>query len=122
MCSRYSICYAVCIAVGLSVCTVAGARDRSGVEIYNDICSSCHENGDFAAPKLNDFAAWKPRLATGKRALYQSAFKGLGDNMPARNEYESHLSDREIYDAVNFMVKKAEQYSSDTDLVASSRH
>ncbi|MBH1969902.1 cytochrome c5 family protein [Moraxellaceae bacterium AER2_44_116] len=116
---RYSICYAVCI-VGLSVCSAVCAKERSGAEIYENICSNCHENGDFDAPKLKDFSAWKPRLAKGKRVLYQSAFKGLGDNMPARNEYEGHLSNREIYDTVNYMVKKTVQYSSSHELVASN--
>lgn len=120
MSTRYSICYAACMAGGLLVCSAACARDRSGAEIYNNICSTCHENGDFDAPKLNDFSAWKPRLAKGKSVLYQSTFQGIGANMPARNEYESHLSDREVYDAVNYMVKRAVQYSRDTALVAST--
>lgn len=121
MSSRYSICYAICMVGGLSVCSAACARDRSGAEIYNSICSSCHENGDFDAPKLNDFDAWKPRLAKGKRVLYQSAIKGLGNNMPARNEYEGQLSDREVYDTVNYMAKKTMQYSTDSQLMASTR-
>ena len=120
MSSHYFICYVVSIAIGISVCSVVCAKERTGAEIYNNICSSCHENGDFNAPKLKDFAAWKPRLAKGKSVLYQSAFNGLGDNMPARNQYEGYLSNREIYDSVNYMVQKVVQYSSNTELVASN--
>ena len=43
----------------------------------------CHATGINGAPKIGDHAAWGPRIAQGKDALYQHALAGKG-NMPAR--------------------------------------
>lgn len=99
-------CLAMSIGLMLSFySSVLLAKERSGEEIYKDICSTCHENGDLNAPKFGDVDAWKPRLAKGKKALYKSTFEGVGQSMPARNQYESALSDREVYNSVNYMLK-----------------
>ena len=119
MSSLHAIGYASCLVFGLTVGSAASARERSGAEIYHDICSSCHQHGAFDAPKLDDFSAWQPRLAKGKKGLYQSAVNGVGDNMPARDQYESRLSDREVKNAVNYMLKQTRQYRTDTRLLAS---
>ena len=47
---------------------------KDGATIYNSICGACHNGGVAGAPKPDDKAAWAPRLATGKEALYKSQF------------------------------------------------
>lgn len=120
MIAHHFMGYSLCLILTLSVCGTCYAKERSGAQIYKDICSSCHENGDFDAPRLKDFSAWQLRLAKGKKELYQSAFNGFGDNMPARDQYEGHLTDKEIYAAVNYMLKKTMQYSNNRELIAST--
>ena len=120
MFSHHFICYSFCLTLTLFLSSASYAKERSGAKIYQDICSSCHENGDFDAPRLKDISAWQTRLTKGKQELYKSAFNGLGDNMPARDQYEGHITDKEIYSAVNYMLKKTIQYSNNKEWIAST--
>lgn len=82
----------------------AGAVD--GEKVYKGLCFSCHDAGVAGAPKLGDKAAWGPRIATGKDALYDSSLKGK-NAMPAKGGNPA-LSDDEVKAAVDFMVSKAQ--------------
>ena len=62
----------------------------------------CHAAGVAGAPKLTDKAAWAPRIAQGKDALYSSSLKGKGA-MPAKGGNPS-LSDADVKAAVDYMV------------------
>ncbi len=55
----------------------------TGEQAYTKVCSACHGTGVNGAPKIGDHAAWGPRIAQGKDALYAHAIAGKG-NMPAR--------------------------------------
>ena len=48
----------------------AAAGPKDGATVYNSICGACHNTGAAGAPKAGDKAAWAPRLAQGKDALY----------------------------------------------------
>jgi cytochrome c5 len=50
----------------------AASGPRDGATIYNTVCGACHNTGAAGAPKIDDKAAWAPRLATGKDALIKS--------------------------------------------------
>lgn len=87
--------------------TPAPAADMSGKgeATYKQSCAVCHAAGVAGAPKLTDKAAWAPRIASGKEALYASGLKGKG-TMPAKGGNPS-LSDADVKAAVDYMVSQA---------------
>ena len=82
----------------------AAAGPKDGATIYNTVCGACHNTGVAGAPKIDDKAAWAPRLATGKEALYKSALGGK-NAMPAKGG-AADLSDAEIKATVDYMMGK----------------
>nr|CAA6821480.1 MAG: Cytochrome c5 [uncultured Thiotrichaceae bacterium] len=88
------------VAVDKTVAPIA----RTGEEIYNAVCISCHAAGVLDAPKLEQ-AAWAERAAKGLKGLMDSALNGL-NQMPARGGDPS-LTDEEMQDAVLYMTDKA---------------
>lgn len=90
-----------------AVVPVAQAAD--GVGTYNSACAACHNTGAAGAPKLGDKAAWKARIATGNKTLYDHAIKGYQGKkgfMPAKGGNAS-LSDAAVKAAVDHMVAKS---------------
>uniref|UniRef100_Q478X6 Cytochrome c, class I n=1 Tax=Dechloromonas aromatica (strain RCB) TaxID=159087 RepID=Q478X6_DECAR len=81
--------------------TSSGPKD--GATIFNTVCGACHNTGAAGAPKVDDKAAWAPRVATGKEALYKSALNGK-NAMPARGG--TSLSDAEIKATVDYILTK----------------
>ena len=55
----------------------------TGEQAFTKVCSACHAQGINGAPKIGDHAAWGPRIAQGKEALYSHAIEGKGA-MPPR--------------------------------------
>ena len=82
----------------------AAAGPRDGATIYNAVCSACHNTGAAGAPKIDDKAAWAPRLATGKDALIASVTNGK-NAMPAKGG--TTLSEEEIRNVVEYVMGKA---------------
>ncbi len=77
----------------------------AGKSTYDTACVACHGAGIAGAPKFGDKAAWAPRVAQGKPALYNSALKGKGA-MPPKGGNAS-LSDDAVKAAVDYMVAAA---------------
>ncbi|GHU15479.1 cytochrome c-related lipoprotein [Betaproteobacteria bacterium] len=94
------------VAAAEAVAPVAVAAGRDGATVYNQVCRTCHEVGVAGAPKKGDKAAWAPRIATGKEALYTSALKGKGA-MASKGGNPS-LSDDEVKGAVDYLVSLAQ--------------
>lgn len=84
---------------------LAADTSRKGEATYKQSCAVCHAGGVAGAPKLTDKAAWAPRIAQGKDALYNSSLKGKGA-MPAKGGNPS-LSDADVKAAVDYMVSQA---------------
>ena len=80
----------------------AGGKAKSGSEVYQTVCAGCHGVGAAGAPKSGDKAAWGPRIAQGKPALYNSALNGK-NAMPPRGG-NADLSDAEVKAAVDHLV------------------
>ena len=76
----------------------------SGKAAYEGTCAMCHAAGIAGAPKTGDKAAWAPRIAQGKDALYHSALNGK-NAMPPKGG--STLSDTEVKAAVDYLVQAA---------------
>lgn len=80
---------------------VAAAKP-DGKSVYESACVACHGAGVAGAPKLGDKAAWAPRLASGKDALYASSIKGKGAMPPKGGQ--ATLSDEQVKVAVDHMI------------------
>lgn len=77
--------------------------ERTGEQVYNAICGSCHASALLGAPKTDSEADWAPRAAMGLDALVTSAINGKGA-MPARGGDPS-ITDKEVRSAVLFMTQ-----------------
>jgi cytochrome c5 len=82
----------------------AASGPRDGATIYNSVCGACHNSGAAGAPKIDDKAAWAPRLAQGKDGLIKSVTNGKGA-MPPKGG--ATLSDVEIKNVVEYVMGKA---------------
>jgi len=76
---------------------------KTGQQVFEAQCTTCHTAGLLGAPKFGDAAAWAPRIAKGYDALVQSALHGKG-NMPAQGGGD--FSDYEVGRAVAYMADK----------------
>ena len=84
----------------------AGSADlAAGEKIYQSACFACHMTGVAQAPKLDDPAAWEPRLAQGMAGLIQSSINGKGA-MPPKGGF-AHLTEDDVRNAISFMLDKA---------------
>jgi cytochrome c5 len=91
------------IAAGVLLVAASGAYAADGQAVYNQSCSTCHNN---IAPKLGDKAAWAPRIKLGADALVSAVIKGKG-MMPPRGGH-ANLSDADIQAAVEYIVSKSQ--------------
>jgi cytochrome c oxidase subunit 2 len=85
--------------------SAAPAKAMDGKGTYDSICMACHSTGAAGAPKFGDKAAWAPRLAQGKNALYASALKGKGAMPPKGGN--AALADDSVKAAVDYMAGAA---------------
>ena len=82
----------------------AAAVPATGEEAFKQVCSACHGTGLNGAPKAGDRAAWAPRIAQGKDALYTHAIAGKG-LMPPKGG--TTWPDATVRMAVDYMVSLA---------------
>ncbi len=85
---------------------VASSGPKSGEEVYNSSCMSCHGTGAAGAPKLGDAAAWAPRIAAGMDSLLANATNGL-NAMPPMGLCMA-CSQEELQGAIEYMVEKSQ--------------
>ena len=78
---------------------------EKGKAVYSRTCFACHATGVAGSPKLDDKAAWAPRIATGMEALYATSLNGKGA-MPPKGGNTS-LPDEDVKAAVDYMVSVA---------------
>lgn len=97
----------VILAAALAAAWPAAAvdRERTGEEIVRQQCSNCHATGQHGAPRIDDRAAWVPRMKNGLDATVRSAIRGHG-KMPARGGM-ADLTDTELRAAVLYMFNTA---------------
>ena len=82
---------------------------KTGQEVYDGLCTSCHAAGVSGAPKMGDSGAWGSRIAQGEATLFKHAlegFTGSSGNMPAKGGNPG-LSDLEVERAVVFMANSS---------------
>ena len=83
----------------------AQQAERSGKAVYEAQCQKCHATGVDGAPKIDDRAAWIPRMKQGLDATVRSAARGHG-KMPARGGV-ADLTDAELRAAILYMFYPA---------------
>jgi cytochrome c5 len=81
--------------------------EHTGQQVVSEACGNCHQDGAGGAPRVGDWAAWKPRVEKGLNALYESAITGHG-GMPARGGM-AKLTDAEIKRAIEYMFNAGKQ-------------
>ncbi|MYM91500.1 c-type cytochrome [Rugamonas sp. FT82W] len=88
-----------------SAAAPAPADSAKAEKIYKATCMACHGAGVLGAPKFGDKAAWGPRVAKGKPALYTNALNGF-KMMPPRGGNPA-LKDDEVKAVVDYMIAKS---------------
>jgi cytochrome c5 len=92
-----------------AVPAVGGGNTAKGEDIYKQTCFACHAAGVAGAPKLEDKAAWAPRIAQGIDTLYTHSIKGFQGKagmMPPKGGNMA-LSDADVKAAVDYMVAQS---------------
>jgi cytochrome c5 len=84
---------------------LAAAEAKSGAQVVETTCASCHATGVKGAPKIGDRKAWSKRAAAGLSALTQNALSGIRQ-MPAHGGNPG-LTDFEIERAITYMVNQS---------------
>lgn len=74
---------------------------RTGKDVVETVCASCHAAGKNGAPRIGDRKAWIPRMKRGLHELTFAAIRGH-DGMPARGG-RADLTDVEIHNAIAYM-------------------
>lgn len=78
---------------------------KTGLQVYESTCSSCHTAGVAGAPKLGDKAAWAPLIQDGYEHMLEIALHGKGA-MPAKGGNPT-LSDLEVERAMVYMANES---------------
>lgn len=81
----------------------AGGAPRSGAEVYETKCFTCHATGAAGAPKYGSAGDWAGRIGKGMDTLYTNALSGFA-GMPAKGLCMD-CSDDEIKAAVDHMLE-----------------
>lgn len=85
----------------------ASSGPRSGKEIYDSSCGTCHNIGVAGAPKLGDAADWVTRLGDkGLETLYVHAIDGF-NGMPAMGLCAT-CSEDEIKVTVDYILENSQ--------------
>jgi cytochrome c5 len=82
----------------------AASPEEVGQKTYQAYCTVCHGAGIAGAPKTGDTAAWQPRVAQGKDAMYNSAIKGKNAMPPKGGALNA--ADADIKAAVDYMLAR----------------
>jgi len=78
---------------------------RSGKDIVDSVCISCHGSGVLGAPKIGEKSQWGPRAAKGLDALLHSATNGL-NAMPPKGG-DASLTEADLTKAITYMVEQS---------------
>jgi cytochrome c5 len=93
---------ALVLTFGIAAAASLPVAAADGKAVYDKTCVACHAAGVANAPKLGDKAAWAPRIATGKDAMFASVISGKGAMPPKAGAPD--LKDDEIKAAIDFML------------------
>jgi cytochrome c5 len=102
----------LCGAILAAIVSLAGVgvangqtTERTGKEVVDSLCISCHGSGASGAPKIGDKKAWADRAAKGLSGLSKNALAGIRQ-MPAHGG-NMKLTDTEVERAITYMVNQS---------------
>ncbi len=81
------------------------AGPRSGQEVFDTKCTTCHTAGVSGAPRMGNAADWAPRIAQGDSAMFDNAWNGI-NAMPPKGLCLD-CSEDEIRAAIKHMVNNS---------------
>lgn len=76
-----------------------------GQQVYEQVCSICHNEGQLGAPKLGDKAAWTPLVKSNLDVLITRAIRGYKGHPPKGSCYD--CSDGDVIAAVKYMAQQS---------------
>ncbi len=85
--------------------TASNGGSRSGEEVYNGTCTTCHASGAAGAPITGSAEQWADRIGKGMDTLYTSAISGINGMPPKGLCFD--CSDAELKAAVDYMVESS---------------
>lgn len=83
----------------------AQGSERSGKQVVESGCASCHATGEKGAPKIGDKQAWSKLSERGLNSLTASALKGIRQMPP--HGANMKLTDIEIERGITYMVNQS---------------
>ena len=93
------------LAIAATMGSTAASAQRSGRQVVDSVCASCHGPGSNGAPRIGDRKAWAPRASQGLTALTAHALTGIR-KMPGHGGNMA-LTDIEIERAITHMVNQS---------------
>lgn len=78
---------------------------RSGADIVNQYCLTCHGRGLYNAPRMGDAEAWQVKLAEGREHLWQVVLQGE-KAMPPRGNCQD-CTDDELRAAMDYLIAQS---------------
>jgi cytochrome c5 len=85
----------------------------TGEETFQQVCSTCHAQGDKGSPKIGDVKAWSKLIKEGQINITADGYAGVRA-MPARGS-KPELSVPEFAAAVVYMANQAGANWKDAD-------
>jgi cytochrome c5 len=96
---------AAIVALATTGAANAQTTERTGKQVVDSLCISCHGSGASGAPKIGDKKAWADRAAKGLSGLSKNALAGIRQ-MPAHGG-NMKLTDIEVERAITYMVNQS---------------
>lgn len=93
------------LVAGMADEAASQARERSGKEVVEAVCTACHGSGAKGAPKIGDRRVWEDLASQGLTGLTELALKGFRKMPPHGGNPD--LTDTEISRAITFMVNQS---------------
>lgn len=99
-----AVILALCLPVAAPAAGAEG-NEKSGKEVVNAECASCHATGVEGAPRIGDRQVWSQLASHGLSSLTAHALNGIR-KMPAHGGHPN-LTDLEITRAITYMVNQS---------------
>jgi len=102
---RAALAFVIATLLVGSRVAVAQSHERTGKEIVESLCISCHGTGAAGAPKIGDVKAWSERASRGLTSLSKNALTGIRQMPPHGGN--PNLTDTDLERAITYMVNQS---------------
>lgn len=103
---KQKLSYALILAALIAPQALAAqGAERSGKQVVEAACASCHATGEKGAPKIGNKQAWSKLSERGLGSLTESALKGIRQMPP--HGANMKLTDTEIQRGITYMVNQS---------------